>query len=153
MKKVTLLTTAFLLTCAMITGPLFAQSYNRSYDPKKLSQRLSYENFRNIKLLQIAILNYGGGKEDIDKLVDQYAEASALYFQDRMEEAADMFTQNQKQILALAKSISEKFKNDTEARTRPLTGKKMIHESKNSSERHRLALTGVMIFMSGIRTR
>ncbi len=115
MKKATVITTAFLLSLTVISASLNAQSYDRNYDPKKLSQRLSYENFRNLKLLQVAILNYGGGQEEIDKLVDQYAEASALYFQDRMEEAAALFTENQKQILALAKSISEKFKNDSEA--------------------------------------
>ncbi len=89
--------------------PVLSQGQGRDprsqYNPLKLVQRLSYENFRNIKLLQSALLNYGNGMKDIDLLVNEYAEASALYFQDKIPLAATKFSENQRHILEAAKKL------------------------------------------------
>jgi len=100
----------------MFLPALYAQksSYNKLYKPLSLIQRLSYENFRSIKLLQAAIVNYGGGETEMDRLVDQYAEASALYFQNRIEDSALKFQENEKAILAMAKKLAQVYRRDTE---------------------------------------
>jgi ribosomal 50S subunit-associated protein YjgA (DUF615 family) len=76
-------------------------------------KRLSYENFRNIKLLRSAILNYGGGEAEVQKLIDQYADATALYFQDKTEEAASKFTENEREIFKVAKKIAGDYHKDS----------------------------------------
>ncbi len=93
---------------------------NRLYGPSKikfptipLCKRLSYENFRNIKLLTASIINYGDGEPEVDKLVDQYAEASALFFQNKYYESAKKFLENEKAILEVAKKLAKKYRNDT----------------------------------------
>jgi len=90
-----------------------SDSYNKLYKPLSLVKRLSYENFRNLKMLRSAIINYGGGVAEFDKLVDQYAEASALYFQDRISESAKKFSLNERSILKMAKKLAKIYKNDS----------------------------------------
>jgi hypothetical protein len=101
-----------------------AQSYKFDYhpaygpapmggEPKSIAKLLSYENFRSIKLLNAAILNFGGGDAVIDKLIDQYAEASALYFQNKIMESAKAFKENQAAILAVAKQLAQKYSQDS----------------------------------------
>ncbi len=84
------------------------------YRPLKLVKRLSYENFKHIKLLQSSIANYGGGDAEVQALVDQYADASALYFQNRINDAANMFTKNEKKIFETSKKLSKIYKEDSE---------------------------------------
>jgi hypothetical protein len=86
-----------------------------SFDPLSVARRLSYENFRSIKLLHAAIMNFGGGEAEVNKLVDQYAEASAMYFQNMIKESAEAFTKNQKEILAAAQRLARKYKEDTDS--------------------------------------
>lgn len=116
--------TSLIMSCcvALIMSSAFAQSYkydnHPSYgpvppNPVSIAKRLSYENYRSIKLLNNAILNYGGGEAEIDKLIDQYAEASALYFQNRVNESAEAFKKNQVDIMNTAKQLSVKYKDDT----------------------------------------
>jgi len=94
------------------------------YDPESLVKRLSYENFKHIKMMTAAIINYGGGEETIDKLIDGYAEASALYFQNKYEESADNFLKNEKEIFELSKKIVKKYNEDSE---------KLLNDSIKSS--------------------
>ena len=84
------------------------------YEPESLVKRLSYENFKNIKMMTAAIVNYGGGEEMIDKLIDGYAEASALYFQNKYEESAENFLKNEKEIFEVSKKIVKKYNEDSE---------------------------------------
>lgn len=91
------------------------KQYNSQYSPTSVVKRLSYENFRNIKLLRAAILNYGGGDAEVQKLIDQYADATALYFQDKTEEAANKFTENEREIFKIAKKIAGDYHNDSTA--------------------------------------
>lgn len=107
---------AVILFALFICGELMGQNknFNEHYNPVQLSKRLSYENFRDLKLLQTAIMNFGGGKDEVDRLIDQYAEASALYFQYRYDESAALFQENQKEILLSAKRITTKYKELTE---------------------------------------
>lgn len=91
------------------------KQYNTQYNPTSVVKRLSYENFKNIKLLRAAILNYGGGDAEVQKLIDQYADATALYFQDKTEEAAGKFTENEREIFKVAKKIAGDYHKDSSA--------------------------------------
>jgi hypothetical protein len=113
-----------IISILSISSSLSAQTtsydYNPLYgplpfNPLSVARRLSYENFRSIKLLHAAIMNFGGGEAEVNKLVDQYAEASALYFQNRINESAEAFTKNQIEILAAAQRLARKYKDDTTA--------------------------------------
>jgi hypothetical protein len=106
----------FLISLCIVI-PAFAQEkqFNQLYRPLPVVKRLSYENFKNIKLLQSAIMNFGEGESEVERLIDQYAEASALYFQNRIEEAASKFSENERNILKTAQRIAKKYKEDTEA--------------------------------------
>ncbi len=81
----------------------------KKYKPIPLVKRLSYENFRHIKLLTAAIINFGGGEAEIDKLIDNYAEASALYFQNKYEESAEKFLANEKEIFAMSQKLARQY--------------------------------------------
>ncbi|OHD66666.1 MAG: hypothetical protein A2176_05225 [Spirochaetes bacterium RBG_13_51_14] len=119
-----------------------AQSYKFDYhpaygpaplgsNPQSIARLLSYENFRSIKLLNAAIMNYGGGDAELDKLIDQYAEASALYFQNKMMESAKAFKENQAAITATAKQLAQKYHQETNA---------LLKDSINMSIRAKLKL-------------
>jgi hypothetical protein len=90
------------------------KEFNTLYIPHDVVMQLSYDNFKRIKLLHNAIMNYGGGKEEFDRIVDTYAEASALYFQNKIIESANLFTKNQKDIDDIAARIAKIYKNDTD---------------------------------------
>lgn len=91
------------------------KKYNQQYNPVSLIKRLSYENFKNIKLLRSAIMNYGGGEAEVQKLIDQYADATALYFEDKIEESAVKFSENEKEIFRIAKKIAGDYSKDSSA--------------------------------------
>jgi hypothetical protein len=110
------------LIIALSCSPIFAQTdssagdkANPLYDPVSVVLRLSYDNFKNIKLLMTAIINYGGGQAEFDRLVDGYAEASSLYFSRDYKRAADVFVKNEKDIREVAIKLAEKYKADSEA--------------------------------------
>jgi len=90
------------------------KEFNELYIPEDVVKQLSYDNFKRIKLLHTAIMNYGGGKEEFDKIVDAYAEASALYFQNKVIESANLFTKNKKDIDDIGARIAKIYKADTE---------------------------------------
>lgn len=88
--------------------------FNTKYNPVSLVKRLSYENFRNIKLLRTAILNFGGGDAEMQKLIDQYADASALYFQDKISSAAAKFTENEREIFRTAHKMAAQYRKESD---------------------------------------
>ena len=90
------------------------KKYDSHIKPISLIKRLSYENFKSIKLLQTAVHNYGGGEAEVDRLVDQYSEASALYFQNKYEESANLFSENSREILKVSQSLAKIYRTDTE---------------------------------------
>ncbi len=105
-----------ILFAVFIAAPAIPQErYNPLYQPLPVVKRLSYENFRNIKLLSASIMNYGGGEAELEKLVDQYAEATALYFQNKIPDAAQKFTENERAILKMAQDLARKYKQDSDA--------------------------------------
>lgn len=116
------------------------KNYNALYQPIPLCKRLSYENFRNIKLLYASIINYGGGEAEFENLVEQYSEASALYFQGKYEESAAKFYDNQKEIMKLSVKLAGRYKDDTDkilAETRKIVLKNSVKRSllgKQSNE-------------------
>jgi hypothetical protein len=113
-----------ILALSLTATPLFSQyvsDYNPAYGPPKQKsspmhtvKRLSYENFKYIKMLQASIMNFGGGEAEVERLVDQYAEASALYFQNKIVEAADKFMENEQEILKVAQRIAKRYREDSE---------------------------------------
>ena len=113
----------FLLACA----PLFAQDdtdskdrTNPLYEPVAVVQRLSYDNFKNIKLITVAVMNYGGGEAEFNRLVEGYADATALYFSHDYKKAADAFTKNEKDIQEVSLKLAAKYKQDSEALNREI---------------------------------
>lgn len=111
MKKVIILVT---LVLSLLSFTAFAQEGLPDSESKEVIQRLSYENFRDIKLLMTAIHNYGGGEEEFSTLVDSYSEASALYFSKEYEKSAKMFQENEKHIREVATKLAETYKKDSE---------------------------------------
>jgi hypothetical protein len=111
----------FAVFCAIFMASMgYAQqaepkkTFNELYQPLPVILRLSYENFRNIKLLNAAIVNFGGGEEEFDRLVDEYAEASSLYFRNEYILSANKFTENEKNIAQVAQKIAKKYKEISE---------------------------------------
>jgi hypothetical protein len=109
----------FLILSFLLSGiPLFSQSAavdgkaNPIFDSIAVVQRLSYDNFKNIKLLMTAIINFGGGEAEFNKLVDGYAEASSFYFSREYDKAAQAFAKNEKDIKEVATRLAEKYKKD-----------------------------------------
>lgn len=109
------------LFAATVSPQTYNVENNPSYGPgpknkpRPVAKRLSYENFRNIRLLHTALMNYGGKDVQIDNLVDQYAEASALYFQNKIKESAELFRKNEQAILKAAQEIAAKYNKDSVA--------------------------------------
>jgi hypothetical protein len=112
---------AIFLTLVFINTSFAQLDESAAWDPSKGTRykylpnvkRLSYENFRNIKLLNAAIINYGGGKEQIKKLIEEYSDATALYFQNKVKEANDKFVDNEKNIFLAAIELAGKYKNES----------------------------------------
>jgi hypothetical protein len=82
-------------------------------NPTSLIKRLTYENLRNIRLLKTAIINFGGGETEVQKLIDQYADATTLYFSDKIEEAAEKFAENEREIFNVAKKLATDYSADS----------------------------------------
>ncbi len=89
------------------------KSFNPQYNPVSIVHRLSYENFRHIKLLRSAIVNFGGGDAEVQKLIDQYAEATAFYFAGKVEESAEKFRENEREIFKAAKKTATEYSRDS----------------------------------------
>jgi hypothetical protein len=63
--------------------------------------------------LKTAIINFGGGEAEVQKLIDQYAEATTLYFNDKVEESAVKFTENEREIFNTAKKLATDYSKDS----------------------------------------
>lgn len=115
-----------LLFVSLVSLPVLSQAAQEGsqasplYVPVDVVQRLSYDNFKNIKMLMTAIINYGGGQAEFDRLVDGYAEASSYYFSRDFKKAADAFTANERDIRAVAMKLAEKYKQDSEVLNREI---------------------------------
>ncbi|MEJ5361448.1 MAG: hypothetical protein WBK20_07915 [Spirochaetota bacterium] len=109
----------FIAACLILYSAPQAQEnpekqFNPLYDAEAVIQRLSYDNFKNIKLLRTAIYNFGGGEQEFNSLVDTYAEASALYFRNEMIASANLFTKNEKDIKEVAMRLAKLYKEQAE---------------------------------------
>ena len=87
--------------------------YFQRVNSVSLIKRLSYENLKNIRLLKTAIINFGGGESEVQKLIDQYAEATTLYFNDKIEDAAAKFAENEREIFNTAKKLAADYSADS----------------------------------------
>ncbi|MDA3899321.1 MAG: hypothetical protein PF637_02245 [Spirochaetes bacterium] len=130
-------TLSFLAFAQAVDGP--------DHDPKAVIKRLSYENFRNIKLLTAAIFNYGGGDAEFDKLVQSYSEASSLYFSREYERSAKQFEENELEIRETAMNIAKIYKEDSEAMQKELIErdvrvriKKSLRGKKNNETKEKM---------------
>ncbi|MDY6933022.1 MAG: hypothetical protein SVZ03_02210 [Spirochaetota bacterium] len=108
------------------------REFNPLYKPISVIMRLSYDNFKKIKLMHTSIMNYGGGKEEFDKLVDAFAEASALYFQNKLVESANLFTKNGKDIDGVAAKLAKTYKDETERLHSEIIKMNVKYNIKNS---------------------
>lgn len=109
--------------------------FNTLYQPLKVVQKLSYDNFKRIKLMYTSIMNFGGGDQEFDKLVNDYAEATGFYFQKNMIESANRFTKNEKDITDIAMRIAKKYKEDTEVLYNELIKKNIRFNIKRDIEK------------------
>jgi hypothetical protein len=106
---------SIIMFITMITLPATGQENQalNLYEPKALVRRLSYDNFKKIRMMTAAIMNFGGGEQEFNRLIDKYAEASALYFSKEYEKSAEVFADNQKEINKTAMSLANRYKQDT----------------------------------------
>ena len=96
------------------TSPSLAQfTPSGSSSPKAVVKRFEKENFRDIKLLYIAMMNYGGGEGEFSRLVSGYAEASGKYFSREYDESAKAFKKNAQEINDSGMTIATKYKDRT----------------------------------------
>ncbi len=108
------------------------KEFDPNFRPVSVALRLSYENYKNIKLLHASIMNFGGGDAVLDKIIDDYAEASSLYFANKFTESANLFTKNEKEIRETAIKLAKKYKEDTETLHKSIIRMKIRTEIKVS---------------------
>ena len=113
------------------------KEFNPLYDPEAVINRLSYENFKKIKQLRTAIFNYGEGESQFEKLVNDYAKASALYYRKQFVESANLFTQNEKQILSVATELAKKYKETAEQLHVDVIKMGVKHQLKSSIDKEK----------------
>ncbi|MBN1500251.1 MAG: hypothetical protein JW982_08850 [Spirochaetes bacterium] len=93
---------------------IFAQDTpSGGFLPEDVIIRLSYENFKNLKLLSAAIMNFGGGESEFKGLVQTYAQATSLYFQKKNPEAAKEFQKNEDDIQKTGMDLAVKYNERT----------------------------------------
>jgi hypothetical protein len=80
-----------------------------------LIMKSSNENFKSIKQLHAAIINYGGGSAEFDSLVSEYSDASTLYFKEQFPDSEQVFARNVKSINSAAYRLAQIYKKDTES--------------------------------------
>ncbi len=98
----------------IIPNALFSQwTPSGDYKPEEAIKRLSAENFNNMRAISSALMNYGGGDSEFDKLIQSYSEASALYFSKEYEQSAKTFQQNEKEIKEAAQALAVKYKEES----------------------------------------
>jgi len=69
-------------------------------------------NYIGIRDLRVPIMNYGGGKDQYNKLVDSFSKAFAKYMNDNMVESIDLFEKNNKDINSVAIEIAKQYQKD-----------------------------------------
>jgi hypothetical protein len=119
-------TSIYFISAIIISTAVFAQEgekieSNPLNEPIAVVKRATYDNFKSIKLLHTSIMNFGGGEAEFDKLVNEYAEASSMFFQDNIPESANIFIKNEKNIQAVALKLAQKYKEDTETLLKDIT--------------------------------
>ena len=106
--------TGFVAAFLVLAGSLHAQfTPSGGSSPHAVVKKLSTENFRNIKNLYVAIMNYGGGEAEFNRLVSGYADATGKYFAKEYDVAAESFRANEKDIYDTGMIIGEKYKERT----------------------------------------
>jgi len=80
-----------------------------------LIKKASNENFKSIKQLHAAIINFGGGSAEFDSLVNEYSDASTLYFKEQFPDSAQVFARNEKAINSAAYRLAQTYRKDTES--------------------------------------
>jgi hypothetical protein len=113
------------------------KQFNTLYDTEAVINRLSYENFKSIKLLRTAIFNYGKGESQFEELVNDYARASALYYRKEYIKSANLFTQNEKNIQDVATQLAKQYKETSEKLHIDVIKMGVKHQLKSSIEKQK----------------
>lgn len=112
------LSITFLTVFSVLISPQAQENpekkFNPLFAPDAVIHRLSYDNFRNIKLLRTAIFNFGNGEQEFNSLIDTYAEATAFYFRNEIIPSANHFTKNERNIHETAMRLAKIYKDQTE---------------------------------------
>jgi hypothetical protein len=130
---------AVLLLSVMAFSNVTYSQYTPSggYETNDIIKRLSMENFRNIRLLMTAIINYGGGENEFSNLVNGYSEATSQYFAKEYDNSVATYTKNEKDISDTAMSLAKKYKERT-----AMIHKKMIDDNVRGNLKKSLAGKG-----------
>lgn len=98
----------------LISGTLLAQfKPSGGSNPHSVVKKLSIDNFRAIKNLYFAIMNFGGGEAEFNRLVSGYASATSKYFAKEYDDSAAAFKLNDKDIIETGMAIAAKYKDST----------------------------------------
>ncbi len=103
-------------------------------DMENLARQLSFENYAKIRMLKSAIINYSGNPV-FESLINTYSDASAFYFSRDIVNAANLFSQNEKEINDVASKLCDIYEKDTAAimssTSTDLVKPKMLQQMKN----------------------
>lgn len=81
-------------------------------DMENLARQLSFENYSKIRMLRSAIVNYSG-QSAFESIINNYSDASSLYFSRDFIGAANLFVQNDKDINEAASNLCKIYDKDT----------------------------------------
>ena len=76
--------------------------------------RLISQNYINIRDLRTSVINYGGGQQQFNVLLDGFSAAFAKYLSEQKEEASKLFEKNDKEIKNTAAVLANKYQKDTD---------------------------------------
>lgn len=98
----------------MLSGALSAQfTPSGGANPHSVVKKLTIDNFRAIKELYYAIMNFGGGETEFSRLVSGYAAATSKYFAKEYDASAAAFKENEKDITETGMTIAGKYKESS----------------------------------------
>jgi len=83
-------------------------------DKAQYLDRLISQNYINIRDLRSSVINYGGGQQQFNVLLDGFSAAFAKYLSEQKEESAKLFEKNDTDIKNTASGLAKKYQKDTD---------------------------------------
>jgi hypothetical protein len=110
MKRIFLITNIFLSSALAV----YAQSaeYKLTDQQQRTLDNIISENYIGIRDLRIPLMNFGGGKEQYNKLVESFSNAFAKYMNENKVESMNLFKNSNKDINNTAVEIAKKYQKD-----------------------------------------